>query len=179
MKTWRLAFITLLAFLVIETDLYLFKANLFAIGWHLRHGFHQQINGFRIRVPLFFEPSEGDMLNQLSMDSFASPVHRGRSSINIDFPPWSSARLGEMLALEDGQGLGLTPIGQRAARFADRQGNCMEFRWNLRSLDPRPPERDPLRIICRFGDIIADFDGTREETHEFYMILSSAKRVEH
>ncbi len=166
------------------TDLYLFQGSLFVFAWHVRYGFHREYHGLMFRVPLFYEENAGSVLNQFSIMSLPSPVHRSSSSITVEFPPWSSAvscqpgpcRYSE----DDAARLGLTFLGERVAKLGSRSGNCIEYAANGVTLSPRQPALQAVWIQCRLGkDLDVTFDGTRNAVPEFYAFLESASEVKH
>jgi hypothetical protein len=176
-KKWKgLLFAGILA-LILITDFYLFGLSIFAFGWHVRHGFHREINGFRFKVPLFYQEGDNITMNTLSIYSYPSPIRRKFSTINVDFPPWSSNQ--PLLASdEDARRIGLGLLGQHSARLASRTGKCIEYsQKGLATISPNPADLRLIWITCKFGDVNATFDGTPSAVPEFYGFLESADEV--
>jgi hypothetical protein len=173
-KQWF--FVGILA-LILVTDFYIFGLSIITFIWHVRHGFHREINGFRFRVPLFYQEGDNITMNTLSIYSFPSPIHRKSSSISVDFPPWSSNQ--PLVASdEDVRRNGLGLVGQRSARLGNRTGKCIEYsQQGIATMSPNPADLRLIRIICKFGDVEATFDGTRNAVPEFYGCLESADEV--
>jgi len=165
--------------LVLLTDFYLFGLSIVAFGWHMRHGFHQEVHGFRFNVPLFYEEGDGVKANSFSIYSYACPLRKKSSSISIDFPPWSSDRTLTPMSRDNAQRMGLGLLGQRSARFANRTGKCIEYlQQGIPALSLGHSEMELMWITCQFGDVGAHFNGTRNAVPEFYQFLESAQEVQ-
>jgi hypothetical protein len=176
-KRKGLLFASILA-AIVATDFYLFGLNIFAFGWHMRHGFHRETGGFRFKVPLFYQESDSVTMNQFSIDSFPSPIRSKSSSISMEFPPWSSNKPVLPLPDELAPSAGLGLLGQHSARLASRSGKCIEYmQQGGLTLSAIRAELQPVWITCQFGDVSATFDGTRNAVPEFYEFLESAREV--
>jgi len=163
---------------VLLTDFYLFGLSLVAFGWHMRHGFHREVHGFRFNVPLFYDEGDDVKANSFSIYSYASPLRKKSSGISIDFPPWSSNKTLMPMSEDIAQPIGLGLLGHRSARFANRTGRCIEYlHQGILALSPGRTEMEPTWITCQFGDVSANFDRTRNAVPEFYQFLESAQEV--
>ena len=164
--------------LVLVTDFYLFGLSIVAFGWHMRHGFHQEIHGFRFYVPLFYQESDRVKANSFFIYSYSCPLRRKSSAISIDFPPWSSDKVLTPMSKDNAQRMGLSLFDHRSARFANRTGMCIEYlQQGIPGLSPGRSEMEPMWITCQFGDVSAQFDGTHNAVPEFYQFLESAQEV--
>jgi len=173
------AAIIFVAAVILTTDYYLFQSNLLALAWHARHGFHVQFQGFEFRVPLFFERGQEEAFDELTLYSYRSPIHGRNAWVTVGFQPARPAAVLAPLSPDDAQRLGVSLIGQRRVRLADRQGNCIEYqRDELVLRDRGPSNGDLVWITCQFDNITANFDGTRNAAPEFYTILESARRIQ-
>jgi hypothetical protein len=176
-KRKGLLFAVVLA-LVLLTDYYLVGLSIVAFGWHMRHGFHREVHGFRFNVPLFYEEGDGVKANSFSIYSYACPFRKKSSGINIDFPPWSSDKTLTPMSKDYAQRMGLGLLGQRSARFANRTGRCIEYlQQGVPTLSLGRTNMEPTWITCQFGDVSANFDGTHNAVPEFYQFLESAQEV--
>jgi hypothetical protein len=177
-KRKRLAFIIVLAVVILTSDFYLLQANMLAVGWHIRHGFHVDFEGLRFVVPLFLQQGQEGARDELTLYCQHSPIYPKNSWITIGFQPQSSATVLRPLAPDEARALGASLIREKAVRLADRQGNCIEYQRADMALRTGSSDRDLVWIKCRFGDITANFDGTRNATADFYRVLESARKVQ-
>ena len=168
------------ASLIAAAVLYLFQGNISAFSWHIRHGFHREVNGMRFVVPLFYEESDRPVANQFSISSIPSPIHKGYSSITVEFLPSSWKIPASLFTKDDAPTLGLTYLGARGAKIGSRSGNCIEYLQNQPVLSPNGHHSERMGITCRFGEqLVVQFDGLRRTAPEFYSFMEDASEVNH
>jgi hypothetical protein len=166
--------------LIVITDIGLFGMNVFAFAWHVRHGFHREVNGTRFWVPLFYQERESPASNQFSINSYSSPVRREYSSITVEFPPWSSGKTISPMPREDAERMGLTQVARRSAKLGRRSGICIEYAQDGPALSGPSLELLPRYIECRLGsELQVSFEGSRNAVPELYAFMESATEVNH
>lgn len=177
MKKGRLAQFAILFSAIAFVDLYLFGMSCFAFAWHVRHGFHREMNGIKFSVPLFYQEERALDDNQLALVTYRSPIHSEHASITVDFLTKTSRQASLPIAGEDAESLGLVLKGQRNATLGSRAGTCLE---SVQSQLVLPGYSAPtlMYIECRFGDELdVRFDGSQSAVPEFYSFIESAREV--
>jgi hypothetical protein len=154
------------------------NAELSTLVWHLRHGFHAEIGGIRVRVPLAYEADDPHGLSSLSITRLPSRLWRKGGFIIIDFQKLPSPEAMEsadaLLRKSDpGTGMKRIRVGERTAIFAGRQGTCVEY--NAETV--RPPVSG-YEIQCRFGaDVSVELIGSPDLKNDFYEMIRTAEAV--
>ncbi len=151
-----------------------------ALIWHARHGFHAQLGGIRVRVPLAYEASDAAGPTSLLIIKQAGHLQRGGATIIVDFQ-----KLPSLEAMQTAEAMLRKPavtnkkVGERTATFAGRSGTCVEYVPEF--ADPRINElireHDMREIDCRFGDVAVSLIGTANLKDDFYDIIQTAEPV--
>lgn len=154
------------------------NAELSTLVWHLRHGFHAEIGGIRVRVPLAYEADDPHGLSSLSITRLPSRLWHKGGVIIIYFQKLPSPEAMEsadaLLRKSDpGTGMKRMRVGERTAMFAGRQGTCVEYNAEI----VRPPVNG-YEIQCRFGaDVSVELIGSPDLKNDFYDMIRTAEAV--
>ena len=152
--------------------------ELSAIAWHVRHGFHTEIAGIRLSVPLAYEAEDPHGLPSLSITKLPGHFSSAGGFILIDLHSRRTPEgieAAEALARQRGMKPAIDRIreGERAAVFAGRQGKCVEYRTEVAQ-----PRLRGFEIVCGFeGEVSAQFLGSPTLKSDFYRIIQSAEPV--
>lgn len=181
LKVYGLIVATLLATAFLVT---FWSTELSAISWHLRHGFHADLGGVRVRVPFSYEASDPHGLPSLWIDRLPGVLWRDGGFIFLDFqrlPSPEAIEAAESLLKSKGKDIGISRmrVGERTAMFAGKQGKCIEY--NTRASLPEPLKGYAMtgfEIQCRFGDdVSASLMGSPTLKNDFYNIIQTAKLI--
>jgi hypothetical protein len=154
------------------------NADLSAITWHLRHGFHVDLLHTRLRVPFTFEADDAEAHSIWLARRPGILWHEG-GFIWFNFASVSSPE-----ALEAAEAIlqkrGFKPpespvnrsrVGEQATVFAGHPGRCLEY--NLKMVDLHI---DAYEIHCWFsGDVETMFLGSPRLRDDFYNIIQTAE----
>ena len=151
-------------------------ADLSAFAWHLRHGFHAELLGVRVPVPLSYEAEDPAGLPYLSLIKLPGILWHGADFIEIDFrglPSQDAQAATVAIVTKSGSTLKRTKTAERPAAFAGRQGACSEY--DIELVDPRLVFKS-FEIYCHFdGNVSATFMGSPKREDDFYNIIRGAK----
>lgn len=178
-RGWKcLAGVLALLLLVLAVNYFLAESG--AIGWHLRHGFHTEMNGLRFKVPLLYEEDHGINMLQLSFSTTPGHINKKMAFLSVDFhkqppaeadSPQRTARLAQ---------LGIKESAPHPLRLAGHDGTCID----LAPLDPESSApitrilKGNYEIRCTFADDLhVTFWGTANARSDFYAIMQSAESV--
>jgi hypothetical protein len=174
-KRLRMYVIAIVAIVAVITAIGYFYTELSATVWHLRHGFHAEVGGIKVRIPLAYETDGSNGLASLLITRMSGNMWHGGGAISIDFHKQPSPEVVRLL--ESRGAMKKTKIGQQTASFAGRSGNCVEstpqtgnerLQRSMQSIDFR-------EIRCWFGgDVEVTFRGTANLKNDFYSIIQSA-----
>lgn len=153
-------------------------AELSAIAWHVRHGFHAEVGGIRLRVPLLYEADDPHGLPSLFISRSPGLLGPG-GFITVDFqklPTKEQRDAAEGLLKEKGFQSGITEVraGKRIVSLAGRQGTCTEYNVTMNKL-----RINSYEINCQFsGDVSTMLMGSARLKNDFYSIIESAQPLE-
>jgi hypothetical protein len=154
------------------------NSELSALVWHVRHGFHAEVWGIKLLVPLSYEADEPQGLPSLSITKLPGHFSGPGGDILIDLRSRISPE-----GLEAADALarqrGIKPVidkvrvGERPAVFAGRQGKCVEYRTEVVEY-----RLQGFEIVCGFeGEVSVQFLGSPNLKGDFYHIIQSAEAV--
>jgi hypothetical protein len=176
----RAYIIVVVAFIAAYGAIIYSSAEVSALIWHARHGFHAELGGIRVRVPLGYEASDAAGPTSLLIIKQPGHLQRGGASIEVDFqklPSPEAMRAAE--AMVPKRAVTNKKVGERTATFAGRSGTCVEYVPEF--VDPRINnlirEGDGREIDCRFGDVAVTLIGTANLKDDFYDIIQTAEPV--
>jgi len=154
-------------------------AELSAIGWHFRHGFHAEVGGIRLKVPLPYEADDTAGLPSLMISKSPGRLSGPGGLIMVDYqklPTQEQRDAAEALLQKKGFQSGITEarVGERAVSLAGRQGTCTEYNVTMAKL-----RIDSYEIDCQFsGNVSAMLMGSPRLKNDFYDIIQSAQPLE-
>jgi hypothetical protein len=175
--------IVLAALLVTAVTIKEYFTEITNLVWHGRHGFHAELGGIRVRIPLSYEAEDPHGLPSLLIMRLSSHLWRGSGFINIDFrkqPTPEAMQAAEAMLPKGSVGVKRTKVGERTAVFAGRQGTCVEFIPEIDNslINKLIRERDIRDIDCRFGsDLSVRFMGSVNLKSDFYNVIQTAESV--
>ena len=152
--------------------------ELSAIAWHVRHGFHTEIAGIRLSVPLVYEAEDPHGLPSLSITKLPGHFSGAGGFIWIDLRSRISPEgmeAADALARQRGIKRAIDRVreGDHPAVFAGRQGKCVEYRTEVAQ-----HRLQGIEIVCGFeGQVSVQFLGSPSLKGDFYHIIQSAKEV--
>jgi hypothetical protein len=156
-----------------------FKPEAIAVGWHLRHGFHADGAGLRVRVPLLFTSIEGpDSIVLMAQNGRVRARFSGTQGVLIFISKKIPGSSGQPEPMEDWwkrvsaamERQGGRVAGTRTITPAGHAAKCSEFEGGLLMVG--------VDIWClpdAPGGWIMDFNGPRPRVPEFYSILQAAQ----
>ncbi|HYX53390.1 MAG TPA: hypothetical protein VE783_08050 [Candidatus Limnocylindrales bacterium] len=148
-------------------------AESMALAWHVRHGFHVEMNGIRFKVPLLYYEDHGSNMLELSLSTIPGRLNKKEATIVVDFH--RQRPLSEDKAEVGGARLqkwGMSRSGTRTIQMVGRTGSCTDFTGKSASIP------SPYVVDCSFGDEMRiHFFGTENAVADFYSILQSAEVV--
>src|SRR5205085_1082757 len=101
------------------------------IRWHLRHGFHVETNGTRIRIPFFYKADEdrehGLLAYMVPKRTFFGTEEPEYGLVRVTFAA-TPERWNERAALADRGQSAAADITEGSATFAGRNGVCFEYK---------------------------------------------------
>jgi hypothetical protein len=156
-----------------------YSTELSPVVWHAQHGFHAEVNGIRLRVPLAYEVLESPGLPTIMMIRQSAHLWHGGGMIDINFhkPPSPEA-----IQLMESMGVGRKAIiGEQTATLAGRPGKCVEGipQFGNPGLDEAIRKSNVLEIDCWFGgEVEVTFQGTPNLKDEFYAVVRDAEPVQ-
>jgi hypothetical protein len=155
---------------IIVTDMSVFHQEWIPLRWHLRHGFHAEMNGIRFTVPLLYDEDHGSQPNTLAFWKFPGCFSRKTAAVTVQtrkepleprFTGGSEFRRTEL-----------------AAALVGKEGKCVEYAGKEDSTLRVAADNRPLYIFCSFGEnLYASFSGTLNAKEEFYAFLRNAELV--
>ncbi|MCU1255986.1 MAG: hypothetical protein JWM83_2285 [Candidatus Angelobacter sp.] len=160
-----------------------YYAEISALAWHARHGFHAELRGIRVQIPLPYEADDSAGMPTLLITRYAGHLWHGGGVISIDFgkqPSIEAMQAAEAMLLKGSVGVKRTKVGERTAVFAGRQGTCLEFIPEIDNslINKLIRERDIRDIDCRFGgDLSVRFMGSANLKSDFYNVIQTAESV--
>jgi hypothetical protein len=166
-----------LAVVVAWAALDYFSVETAALAWHVRHGFHAELGGIRMRVPLSYEADDPTGLPGLTMIRRSGRLWRGGGIITIDFNQPSPEALQAIEAMHPNKLIEKNKVGERTVTFAGRTGTCIEYIPQttdtlLNELIKATGSRD---IDCWFGGVGVELLGTASLKEDFYNIIQTAE----
>ncbi|HET9839488.1 MAG TPA: hypothetical protein VFR84_14750 [Candidatus Angelobacter sp.] len=153
-------------------------SELSALVWHVRHGFHTEVWGTRLLVPLSYEADEPNGLPSLSITKLPGHFSGAWGVILIDLRSRISpegVEAADALARQRGikAVIDKARVGERPAVFAGRQGKCVEYRNEVVEY-----RLQGFEIVCGFeGEVSVQFLGSPKLKDDFYRIIQSAEAV--
>lgn len=178
-KRLRMYAIVIVAIVAVMSAIGYFYTELSATVWHLRHGFHAEVGGVRVKIPLAYETSGSNGLPSLLITRMGGNMWHGGAAISIDFHKKPSPELVRLLELRGA--MKKTKIGEQTAVFAGRSGTCVEsipqtgnerLQMGIQSMDYR-------EIECWFGgNVEVTFRGTGNVKPDFYTVVQSATAIQ-
>ena len=161
------------------TTLNYFSVETMALVWHLQHGFHAELGGIRMRVPLSFQAHSPKGLPELTMIRFGGHVWKGGGLITIDFRHPGPEAMQTIEARLPNKLVTRTRIGERPVTFAGRSGMCVEY---IPQVDDSRANQyiqamNPRDIDCWFGDVGVEMIGTANLKDDFYNIIQTAEPI--
>ena len=178
-RRWKFLAIMLVPLALIFSANY-FLAEAIAIGWHLRHGFHAEMNGIKFRVPLLYEEDHRVNLQQLSFSTTPGHLNKKIAFLSVDFHKQTLAEPDSAQRTAQLNQLGIKESAPHQLRMAGHDGSCID----QLPLDQGSPEstglvlRGNYEIRCTFaGDLHVSFWGTPNAVPDFYAIMQSAESV--
>jgi hypothetical protein len=172
-KRWKIVLWILATVLVLELAVDYLLAESIPIAWHLRHGFHAELQGLRFRVPFLYYEDHGVNMLQLSFNTMPGRLNKKYAFVTVDFhkqppTPPETAELKETRLKK----FGMQQERVQQVRMAGREGICTDF---------APALLDSIGqyvIDCSFGeDLHVHFNGTQNAIPDFYTIVASAESV--
>jgi hypothetical protein len=165
--------IALLA-LVFTADYFL--SETLALGWHLRHGFHAEMNGIKFKVPVLYREDHEPKLLEISFSTMPGRYNRKMAVLTVDFhkqpPAAQDPERGARLVR-----LGVKESAPRPVRMAGHDGTCVE-QSPLYQEDTGRMLKGNYTIRCSFADdLYVSFWGTQNAVPDFYTIVQSAEAV--
>lgn len=154
-----------------------------ALAWHVRHGFHAELRGIRVRIPLPYEADDPAGLPTLLITKYAGHAWHGGGFISIDFrkqPSPEAIRVAEAMLPKGRAGLKRTKVGEQPAMFAGRAGTCTEYKAQVGDsrIDELIRQLDMRAIDCWFdGGINVQLIGSANLESDFYNMIQTAEPV--
>lgn len=157
-----------------------FLAETMALAWHVRNGFHAEIGGIRVHVPLSYEAEDPHGLSFLDITRLPARFRDGGSGvITINFmkqPSPEAIQSREEMLAQGRATLKRTKVGESKTAFAGRPGICVEYVMQLKTASIPPV--DEYGIQCQFnGDVNVSLIGSDRLRNDFYEIIQSAEPV--
>jgi hypothetical protein len=158
-----------------------FLAESMAIAWHVRHGFHAEMQGLRFKVPLLYDEDHGVNMLELSFHTLPGHLNGKMAFITVDFHKQPPVAAGS--PPQDAQ---LARFGHKHSephplRVAGRDGTCADRVPIPIAQDAPLTARvlaDTYFINCMFGDDLRiRFSGSKNAIPDFYSIMQSAEPV--
>lgn len=179
MRSKRAILIVMFIVAIISVDLYLFERYIPALAWHVRHGNHVEMNGFRFKVPLSYSEDHTDRMNELSISTLGGPYKRKVGFVTIDFHPQAPMDADSPEVVASMARFGLRKSAGTRLRLADREGICFTYVAIATGQDaPAPAQIMAGSISCTFGnDLGATFHGTPDAVQDFYAIIASGENI--
>ena len=157
------------------------------IRWHLRHGFHVETNGTRIRIPFFYIADEDRehrlRVNMVSRRTFFGTEEPEYGLVQVTFASPSSLqaspeRWNERTALADRDQRAAADIREERATFAGRNGMCFEYKLPASGLHYVSFWGSDISVSCWFGsDVLVRFQGASRSLTDFHEMIQSAEDV--
>jgi hypothetical protein len=158
-------------------------AEISALAWHVRHGFHAELRGIRVRIPLPCEADDPAGLPTLLITKYAGHAWPGGGFISIDFrkqPSPEAIQVAQAMLPKGSAGVRRTKVGEQPAIFAGRQGTCIEYKPEVGDsrIDELIRQRDMRDIDCWFdGGINVQLIGSANLENDFYNMIQTAEPV--
>ena len=155
-------------------------ADLSAMTWHLRHGFHVDLAHTKLRVPFTFEAGDPSRADSIWLERRPGLFWREGGFISFDFASVSSPEAieaAEAILKKRGiqsvvqSSVKRSQVGEHATVFAGHQGRCHEYNVNIIEAHINAYE-----IHCWFsGDVETMFVGSPKLRDDFYNIIQTAE----
>ena len=154
-----------------------FSTELSALAWHARHGFHTQIGGIRVQVPLAYEADDSSSISRMP-GRLTGPG--GLIMFNFqktlspeDMETRMKAAEAQLRQRSFKAQVQKVKLAERAATFAGRKGRCVEY-----GVDVVEPRLHSAEIDCSFdGDVSVQLIGSSNLRDDFYNIIQTAEPV--
>ena len=156
------------------------------LAWHARHGFHAEIGGIRVHVPLSWEAEDPHGAPSLDMIRLPGHFWQGFGSVSISFwklPPPEAEEAAAALLQKKGFRIGekRTKVEERTAVFAGKPGKCVEYisAFDDSRINKLIRESDMRNIECRFGsNVSVELIGSANLKDDVYDIIQTAEPVQ-
>ena len=156
-----------------------FSVEALNLVWHLQHGFHAEVGGIRMRVPLTYEADAPNGLPELTITRISGRAWHGGGFIMINFRRPSTEAEEAALAMLPNKLVTRQKVGERALTFAGRPGMCVEYiphagdsllNHYLQAMNARD-------IDCWFGDVGVELLGSAKLKDDLYNIIQTAQPI--
>ena len=150
------------------------------VAWHVQHGFHAEVGGIRMRVPLSYVADDPQGLPSLTLTRRGGRLWRGGATIMIDFRrPSPAANQAIEAKAPPNELIKRNKLDERTLTFAGRSGTCVEYVPQLADsrVNAILQEADMRDIDCWFGGVEVELLGTASLREDLYYIIQTAEPI--
>jgi hypothetical protein len=172
----KLAFGLALAIVIIVVDWSILHKDWRPLLWHIRHGRHVEMNGYRFTVPLLYDEDHGALARTLTVFQFPGHFSNKTSAITVEF---GGSRPVPRFDGDDFEKY------DRTAYLGPIHGNCIEYvakqrrevSINNMSFSYTVPTASTY-VYCNFNESLStSFSGTFNAKEDFYLFMGQAEVV--